>query len=79
MSAPAVAEGKGVKGERECRHCLRFLALRPPNGSLRIDAIIVTRHAFGAPRIVLARSASRGSLPAGEIFAVLFSEIITIE
>ena len=45
MLAPAVAAGKGVKGERECRHCLRFLALRPPNGGLRNGTIIVARPA----------------------------------
>ena len=41
MLAPAVAAGKGVKGERECRHCLRFLA----NGGLRNGTIIVARPA----------------------------------
>ncbi len=66
MLAPAVAAGKGVKGEKECRHCLR------------IDAIIVARRpAFGGtPRIASVRPAPRGSLPAGKIFSIRKGESI---
>jgi hypothetical protein len=43
MLAPAVAAGKGVKGERECRRCLRFLLVVPPCGTPRNYAIVVAR------------------------------------
>jgi len=33
MLAPAVAAGKGVKGERKCRHCFRFLLVPPYGGT----------------------------------------------
>jgi len=42
MLAPAVAAGKGVKGEKECRHCLRFHA-QAAFGGLRNSKSIVAR------------------------------------
>ncbi len=40
LLAPAVTAGKGVKGERECRHCLRFQSSLSRSLTLRASLLL---------------------------------------